>query len=255
MTVCCAKCKLMPTIIARESTTGTVLNNSLNPTDSYFIRDKTLGLLRLIFAVLITTHVTWRLVEERGGYFYYLTNWNWILNLAYFWVAATHKRPSSSPFLNTLFASSQSISWIVTLVFWVLLFDATDSAAGLSSQIISHSFNLIFPLIDLFLCRIILHLPHIVCPIVFTLLYMVGVIIFHLVFSKAWPYSFLETLQGTPTGIGNVGYTIAFVVGLWIVVGLFFGLSILLIWIRERFGSRILKKNVPQDQHVEMEHV
>ena len=205
--------------------------------NSYFVSDQTLMIVRLIFALLSTANVCWLLICEGPLYFYYLTHWNWMLNCVHFWVGAINKIPTQSPLLKALFASSQSLSWIVSLVYWAVLHDSNQPLVDLVSQTISHSLNLIFPLIDLFLCRIILRFPHVICPVGFTLLYMIVLLIVHLDYGTAWPYKFLDTVTQQKDGF-SVGHSIAIIIGFWIVIGVFFGVSMLLIWIRERFGRK-----------------
>ena len=236
----------MPVVVAvTRDSTNTVNQSGIGKRvrmDSYFVSDSVLWWFRLLSLTLTASLLCWRLTVEGYKYFYYLTNWNWILNFLFFAAALTHRNPSFSPLLNSLFAAVQPISWIVTIVFWALLFDSTKAPVDLFSQSISHSLNLLLPLIDLFLNRIILHLPHILCPIIFSLLYMGTVMVCHLVYGASWPYDFLISVNGGMSGGINIGYTIAFVIGFWVICLLFVGFTFLLIWIREKLGQPCLRK-------------
>ncbi|KAJ3335143.1 hypothetical protein HDU91_002313, partial [Kappamyces sp. JEL0680] len=125
----------------------------------------------------------------------------------------------------------------VSITFWALLFDASTGLSIVASTI-SHTFNLLLPLIDLWLCRIRLRGIHCLYPLLFSTLYMVTVVLVHLVWNQSWPYPFLVRVNANhDTGI-YWGWSFLFIVIFWIVVGIFFALVLGLIWLRERAGQR-----------------
>lgn len=217
------------------SPTSTRTSNPPDLSNSRFVSDKVLSIIRLVFAIITTGIIIWRIVGNKAIYFYYLTHWNWILNFFYFWTVFIVKRNCTSTQL--LFSATNSISWIVTIVYWLLLFNGNESPEGLASGIIQHTFNLIFPLVDLFLGTISPFWIQLYSPIAFSFLYMTGVIIVHLCFGLAWPYNFLVTINGAEDGI-SWGKSIGFCFGFWIVCAIFFALTMGLVRVREKLYEK-----------------
>lgn len=129
---------------------------------SYFITNPQLYQTRLVLLALVVAHITWRLVRAQTAYFYYLTNWNWLINLVYFTlvvVLTTKRTPTYTENLvfKYFYSSTVCLSWIVTIVYWTLLsgeiFDNELSVEQKIGGTLSHVLNIIYPMIDL-ACKI-----------------------------------------------------------------------------------------------------
>jgi hypothetical protein len=136
-----------------------------------------------------------------------------------------------------LFASVNAVGWIVTVVFWSLLApglfaNAQESVGEKFYQTFSHSLNLLFPLIDLWLSKTRMRWRHLCGPILVVTLYMCVVLIARYQFNVLWPYSFMNSLFGL-TGF-NTGGALAFIAGIYLSLTLFFWVTMKITDLRDR---------------------
>ena len=133
--------------------------------DSYFVTNSQLFKTRVSFLVAISGYIIYEIIQRRSRYFYYLTDWNWLLNFVYFLVAIilSSKRfsgRSSDYFVFKYFyACTVCLSWVVTVVFWGFIvtnqpFEVEEVLDVIPLEVaitgtISHLLNIILPLIDL----------------------------------------------------------------------------------------------------------
>jgi hypothetical protein len=100
--------------------------------------------------------------------------------------------PKDHPAFLFFFANVASIPWLVTIIYWWLLSsDLFDPMATLEAKFggsLSHTINIVFPLVDLFLGRAIVQFKYIWAPLLTTLLYIIYVVSVHLLTDKEWPY-------------------------------------------------------------------
>lgn len=138
-----------------------------NQKHSFFVTNSQLYKTRLIILVLVVAHITWRIARAKSHYFYFLTNWNWLINLLYFSIVVLlTTKPSPKPYTKNLvfkyfYSSSVCLSWIVTIVYWALLSEELFTDISVELKIVgtlSHILNIVFPMIDLF-CKILVLIP------------------------------------------------------------------------------------------------
>ncbi|KAJ3324634.1 hypothetical protein HDV06_006527 [Boothiomyces sp. JEL0866] len=219
---------------------------------SHFLSIKSNFIAHLVIVVLIYGYTFWNIAMEGAQYFYYLTHWNWLTNLIYFTSALlmsfSHLKqaPINSSWAKVhyaLFSVIQPLSWLVSTVFWALLakslvFGASVNTLDRYTGAASHVFNLVFPLIELFMCTISTRFIDIIYVYVVSVLYFVMLLITHIM-GMDWPYSFLDTLNG---GV-NPGFRwlplLAFQFGVLVMLFLFHSFSMLLIRGRNSLAKRM----------------
>ncbi|KAJ3322380.1 hypothetical protein HDV06_003100 [Boothiomyces sp. JEL0866] len=140
-----------------------------------------------------------------------------------------------------MFAAMQPVAWLVSVVFWTLLApglfsDPKASTFALITGPISHIFNLLFPLVELFLSTYELRKIHILFPLLIVALYPTFVVIIHQFDNTHWPYSFLVSLNGGENGI-RWGPLLGFVAFVFVCIIVFFFMTLFLIKIRERIAK------------------
>ncbi|KAJ3276447.1 hypothetical protein HDV01_005070 [Terramyces sp. JEL0728] len=136
----------------------------------------------------------------------------------------------------------QPVAWLVSVVFWTLLApglfsDPNSTTFALVTGPISHVFNLLFPLIELFLCTYELRKSHLLFAFLVVVLYPTFIVILHQFDNTHWPYSFLVSLNGGEVGI-KWGPMLGFLVFVFVCIIVFFFITLFLIKIRERIAKR-----------------
>jgi hypothetical protein len=208
---------------------------------SLITTNKRLLYWRLFIALFYIAYISWRVSLFGWFYWYFITDWNWGINVVYFLSGAylCYTNQPSNTLHKCLFAIVNSVSWIATIVFWSLLNELVFSDKWtISDRIdgaIGHSVNLLFPLIDLFLSTTTIRWIHSLAPILFVTLYSVMIIIVRLVDpAMDFPYSFLELVNGGKTGM-NYLHLAAFNTGLCLILLLFVLLTMGLVYLRDKY--------------------
>ncbi|KAJ3272629.1 DNA damage checkpoint control protein [Terramyces sp. JEL0728] len=194
------------------------------PPHSYFLKPKTIFIIRFILTVFCFIWTVTMLSQQGLYYFWFYTHFNWVLNFIFFAIATYQSymamnNSELSRFWNEafmcFFANTLTQSWLVTVIFWSLIAGqlfSNDSAADIAEGSISHVFNLLLPVFDLYLTTSD-----------FPIVYM--------------PYSFLYSINGNQKGI-SWGPMIGFLFGVLSALLLFYGVTLLLIMHRNYLGER-----------------
>lgn len=160
-------------------------------------------------------------------------------------------------FLNSaafgFFALIQPISWLVSVVFWALLAPAAvfhnPNAFDRNTCVVSHTINLIFPLIEIAISTVDLSFIHLWVPCLGVTIYSFAIIIVHAATGMDWPYPFLDALNGGPSGI-SWGPMLAFLAGLFVFLAIFLGITLLFIKQRNRYGKKRLARIEKESSNV-----
>ncbi|KAJ3259975.1 hypothetical protein HK103_001485 [Boothiomyces macroporosus] len=189
-------------------------------------------------------------------------DWNWIINTIYFSLALyksflVYKERPVGRFLNSaafgFFALIQPISWLVSVVFWALLAPAAvfhnPNAFDRNTCVVSHTINLIFPLIEIAISTVDLSFIHLWVPCLGVTIYSFAIIIVHAATGMDWPYPFLDALNGGPSGI-SWGPMLAFLAGLFVFLAIFLGITLLFIKQRNRHGKKRLARIEKESSNV-----
>jgi hypothetical protein len=209
------------------------------------VKEKTLLVYRISSLITVIGYNIYRLNRRGSEYFYFLTNWNWIVLIIYFTVASRHSysclKGTTSPIFEMIyrigFALIQALSWTVTITYWILLANAELSSTVLGLEIkvdniIAHSLNLILLLIDLFISRVQLAWKDAIYPILFALVYQMMVIAWKGLVNRNWPYNFVASINGGQERV-NWGPIFAFAAGLSLFILLMHAITIGLIALRK----------------------
>jgi hypothetical protein len=146
-------------------------------------------------------------------------------------------------FQLVLFSIVQTIIWLVTVLYWVLMssevFDPAYTNGHRARVALTHILHMLFPILDLFLSKSSVTWWYVFFPIFVVFLYSYTIITIHLYTNKDWPYAFLTKLnQGAEPYSVLWGPTAGFVAGTMLSMLLFFGCMKLLILIRDKLGSK-----------------
>ena len=135
-----------------------------------------------------------------------------------------------------------AISPIVTLIYWsVLSKELFQPEVSLDYKItgsISHSLNMIFPILDLFLSKTKVSFIWCLAPISISALYMLSTVLFHLLRNEAWPYTFLVMINGGEVFGIRWGNSIAFFAGFCVLLALFHFLAMKVADFRDYLSNR-----------------
>ncbi|KAJ2999443.1 hypothetical protein HDV02_002928 [Globomyces sp. JEL0801] len=97
---------------------------------------------------------------------------------------------------------------IVFCVFWTLLtnvvFGPNKSTWRRIQPTISHTLNLLLPLLDVIFSDTPVHWPLTTYPVIFILFYGMTIMFCHTVFGSPWPYPFLDRLNNYSNSISWV---------------------------------------------------
>ncbi|KAJ3307467.1 hypothetical protein HDV03_000115 [Kappamyces sp. JEL0829] len=209
---------------------------------SHFLPNSALSAFRVTFGLWTTYMLAWQLGSMQGLYFYFLTSNGWVWLTLYSWscMYLSLGTPSKSyvPFHKALFATAQTMAWIVSVGYWTLL--GADDIASNSSKpvylfitVTEHGTNLLFSVASLFLGKTTVSWKYIGFPIAALVAYTAAVLICFLQFGFDWPYPFLEVLGKDPSSVSAL-YAALLVAALVLVCVIFFALTKGLIWLRDR---------------------
>ncbi|KAI8897931.1 hypothetical protein BC833DRAFT_591881 [Globomyces pollinis-pini] len=211
------------------------------------VSNQTLLYIRILFGLITLVWNVWRTAATGWVYFLFLTDWNWIMDTLFFFVGASYtyavinngeQKESLRTAYIGLFAVCNTIGWIVSVGFWLLLnsivFGAEASTFDRYSQTWAHTFNLFLPLIDLFLSKTNMKFLQVGYPICALLAYQAMVLICHGVYKTEWPYPFMTAVNGGEEGI-SWGPMLAMGAAVSIAAILFYSLVLMLIKLRNIF--------------------
>lgn len=171
------------------------------------ISNSTFLLFRLSMAVFYYYYISWRFSLFGLFYWYFLTDWNWGLNFIYFCLGSMEiifgKRfPNTLRVAhNFLFAAVQTISWLVGIIFWILLssilLSEEMSLIDKMDQVIGHSMNLIPVVLDLYLSKTTVPFyPYVFAPLIVVFTYICFAVTLYLTMGWGWPYPFMKLING-----------------------------------------------------------
>jgi hypothetical protein len=217
---------------------------------SHYVSNTSLLYFHVIAMSTIMGYMVYRLYDMGPSYFYKLTYWNWTFNVFYFIIASlqsvrTYKVYPQSQKLDLiqkyLFSITQPISLMVCLTYWVLLsgmiFAPDTLLQDRLTGIASHFFNLVFPLIELGLCKIVMEWYMVLVPLFVEALYFAVVLIWKsYTVPSQWPYDFMKVLDDEKGGI-VWGYVAGMYVGIGLIIGMLFALIVLVIRYRDKSGA------------------
>jgi hypothetical protein len=208
------------------------------------INERSLFLFRSIAFVVILGFTIYKLVREKGEFFYFLTNWNWIFLIIYFGIACVQSNTLANGSTVTkldkvhriAFSLIQSISWFVTITYWALIasdvFNSPLNDLELKIQsAFAHSANLLFPLLDLLLSRVQLAWKDAIYPVSGAVIYQVTVVAWKSLARRFWPYRFVATINGGQDRL-NWAAIFAFMGGMIVVLLLLHAITKALIALR-----------------------
>jgi hypothetical protein len=194
---------------------------------SNWIPDATMVKIRIAEAVFVTGFYLYRVVINPVEFYYLYTNFNWTINLIYFWIAGaiTFKSwkknvPVGRKWLQIFMSIVLPTSILVTTVFWIFMSSEVISPTKkIESRIrsaLSHLLNTVIPLLDLILSNILLPSYLVISSILFYVLYANIVLLLRFLTWRTWPYRFLDTVDDDQYGLSPrmIGIGIASVVGL-----------------------------------------
>ncbi|KAI8923259.1 hypothetical protein BC831DRAFT_552296 [Entophlyctis helioformis] len=234
---------------------------------SLFVSPQTLLRVRLCLLVYTAAFVLWRFGQNKLAYLHFLTNWSWILLLAYLLAAtlASHHAMQSKAAQQTdsqrasrlgrllpwLFAASQTLVWLVAVVFWLLLtatLRSAPSAIERLSLINGHAGNLVVATVDLVLCKTALLPRHSLAPATVVAAFLCMVWTVRALFPDvAYPYAFIGKWMDPVGGIQRDGVT-GFLTGVGVgsigllIAWLFFWVPLGLIRLRVYIATRAARK-------------
>ncbi|KAI8897928.1 hypothetical protein BC833DRAFT_15746 [Globomyces pollinis-pini] len=166
--------------------------------------------------------------KQNYHYFFFLTNWNWMLDWLYFLVAILMvKSPTTYLRVYQVFmAIIPTISTIVVVVFWCLLntlvFGPNRPTEMRVSSTVSHTLNFILPIIDIYCTNdIILTWKHGIYPVIVMFFYTVLIFFTKLVLKEDFPYSFIKAVNGGSEDIIMWGPVLALCFGFYIITWIF----------------------------------
>jgi hypothetical protein len=158
-------------------------------------------------AIFIFCYTSWRFSLFGLFYWYFLTDWNWGLNCFYF-IFGSLEIYFDERFSNILrishhflFAVVQTISWLVFIIFWILLssilFSPEKSAIDKMDLVIGHSMNLIPVVIDLYLSKTkVTFYPYVFAPLIVVFIYICFFTTLYVTLHWDWPYPFVALING-----------------------------------------------------------
>ncbi|KAH6581866.1 hypothetical protein BASA61_008874 [Batrachochytrium salamandrivorans] len=217
---------------------------------SAIVTPHTLLYIRIAMLLYTTATIAWRM-SVNPAYMYFLTNWSWVWLWIYLMTTCIHSYmyiknqlvPGS--FLDRIIPYILSIAFtlsvITVTVFWVLLsksLNTTSSTLETLSLVNGHTITLLFGLIDLFLCRTLLHLHH-ALGLVATVAAYIGC-----VWLVSWrmdiplPYPFFPDLRHGALAL-PILVTVAGIVVAWLVSFVPFGLVSVRHWLIRRSRGRL----------------
>ncbi|KAJ1327095.1 hypothetical protein BSLG_010442 [Batrachochytrium salamandrivorans] len=217
---------------------------------SAIVTPHTLLYIRIAMLLYTTATIAWRM-SVNPAYMYFLTNWSWVWLWIYLMTTCIHSYmyiknqlvPGS--FLDRIIPYILSIAFtlsvITVTVFWALLsksLNTTSSTLETLSLVNGHTITLLFGLIDLFLCRTLLHLHH-ALGLVATVAAYIGC-----VWLVSWrmdiplPYPFFPDLRHGALAL-PILVTVAGIVVAWLVSFVPFGLVSVRHWLIRRSRGRL----------------
>ncbi|KAJ3344653.1 hypothetical protein HDU91_000155 [Kappamyces sp. JEL0680] len=227
---------------------------------SHFLSNKQLLCFHVVFVLWTTWYLVFQLCRAGGFYFYFLTNNGWDFLVLYSWsnlflhlelspdAARVH-----SLIHRILFAATQTLAWLISLGFWVLLsgpiFQGKVAPGGVFTSSYAHATNLIMATVSLFLSTTTVGWRYIVAPLVAVAIYTTAVASYHLASNSDWPYPFLKALDGQNGGLAPVP-TLILCAALVVGCTLFFAFTRFLISVRDR--RKVVKVSEKKDHDLEL---
>ncbi|KAJ3272630.1 hypothetical protein HDV01_005377 [Terramyces sp. JEL0728] len=221
---------------------------------SYFLSNLNVLKIHIFMVLFLYTYDALNIIVYGAFYFYFLTNWNWIINTIYFTFALyksylVYNGQQVGPLLQKalfgFFALIQPVSWLVSVVFWALLSPGmvfhNTNAFDRNTCIISHTLNLIFPLVEVAISTTDLSFVHLWISCLGLTIYSAGIIIIHAATGADWPYPFLDDLNGGPAGI-SWGPMLGFLAGMFVFLAIFLAVTLLFIRVRNNRGNKRLAR-------------
>ena len=171
------------------------------------ISNSSLLLLRISMAVFFYFYISWRFSLFGLFYWYFLTDWNWGLNFIYFCLGSLEiimgrKFPRILRVVHKfLFSAVQTISWLVGIIFWILLssilLSEEMSTIDKIDQVVGHSMNLIPVVLDLYLSKTtVTFYPYVFSPLIVVFTYICFATTLYVTLGWSWPYPFMELING-----------------------------------------------------------
>ncbi|KAL2918565.1 hypothetical protein HK105_201966 [Polyrhizophydium stewartii] len=218
------QCKNAVDILSRShnfsttcSTFGMLVSEAVH---SRLVSPGVLLAVRAFFATYTLAETVWHLFDSGSNFFRFFTLLSWLGIMLYMVYPKTKLPRALAVIINYLFATTQSLSFVVVIIFWALLRNIITEAVDTGDRFLKtspHITNIIMTQVELWLTNQAYPLSNVLVTIATLVLYTIMTWLANYVLGVAFPYPFFKDLldiRRTPASavLWFLGFAFAFLV-------------------------------------------